>query len=596
MNKPRPFIRGQIAIESMRDNGFLSAAHALAELIDNSVQAKADRVELIAFEKRIAPNDNKKRAMKHIEKIGVFDNGSGMSKETLHMALEFGASQNRNDKAGIGRFGMGLPNSSISQCRRVDVWSWTSADDINYTYLDIDEVLNGDLELIPEPCNKDIPNEFLDCLDEKLPNSGTLVIWSEIDRCQWKTGKSIYKHTQDIVGRMYRYFIGDGSLSIRFKYAEYEDGIYKLSETGEFQANDPLYLLKNTSLPELPGQFKDEAMFELVEEPSIFEIEDENGSPHKVKVTGSVIKKAVMDEIRKTDNRSAGNTKWGKHALKNQGVSIVRAGRELSLTEEFYPSDLYKGKARFSGIEISFPPALDQIFGVTNNKQHVVNLKMMEKQEEADKEGFDSVTEYMSDLRQNNDPKEKIYDVIDKVLSVRKIISSRLSTISTESTRNRSDQDDQKTDIDPSILKMNDKNEMRDDIHPTESNNATEAEITQTLIEGGVSTEQAQNSAKKITENKLKVWSETVPLSTSAFFDITTKRGLTFIQINENHPFTKTILNELDTTHRASLELCLAGWARMERENTSERRLRQLEQARKDWGQVLEDYLDDDDE
>ena len=42
---------------------------------------------------------------------------------------------------GIGEFGMGLPSSSISQCRRVDVWSWQDGpENALYTYLDLDEI------------------------------------------------------------------------------------------------------------------------------------------------------------------------------------------------------------------------------------------------------------------------------------------------------------------------------------------------------------------------------------------------------------------------------------------------------------------------
>ena len=140
----RPFIRGQVAIDSMRDNGFLSAAHALAELIDNSIQAGADNVELIAFEQ--AKQSQSGRSLKEIDKIGVLDNGCGMSPETLHLALEFGASKNRDDANGIGKFGMGLPNSSISQAQRVDVWSWTVGNPIHHTYLDIELIKQGKLE------------------------------------------------------------------------------------------------------------------------------------------------------------------------------------------------------------------------------------------------------------------------------------------------------------------------------------------------------------------------------------------------------------------------------------------------------------------
>ena len=257
---PRPFISGKIAIDSMRDNGFLSAAHALAELIDNSIQAKADRVELITFEHR----STGARAVKRIKKIGILDNGSGMDADTLHLALEFGASVNRQKTKGIGKFGMGLPNSSISQCKRVDVWSWTVANQYLHTYLDIDEIKKGNLDMIPVPKEEDLPADIKGALGETMTPSGTLVVWSKIDRCQWKTGRSIYRHTQDIVGRMYRNFLKEGAVSIRFKSAEMTDSLYIVDEEIPFSANDPMYLMKKTSLPPLPDSFKGESMFEYV--------------------------------------------------------------------------------------------------------------------------------------------------------------------------------------------------------------------------------------------------------------------------------------------------------------------------------------------
>ena len=41
-----------LAITAMRDSGYRNTAYALAELIDNSVQANASTIELFCIEKR----------------------------------------------------------------------------------------------------------------------------------------------------------------------------------------------------------------------------------------------------------------------------------------------------------------------------------------------------------------------------------------------------------------------------------------------------------------------------------------------------------------------------------------------------------------
>ncbi|WP_422491072.1 ATP-binding protein [Endozoicomonas sp. ALE010] len=590
----RPFIRGQIAIESMRDNGFLSAAHALAELIDNSIQAGANHIELLAFEQRSEAKEGG-RSRRNVDKIAVFDNGAGMSKDVLHLALEFGASKNRDDKEGIGRFGMGLPNSSVSQCRRVDVWSWQEGSTIAHTYLDIDEILDGRLETIPYPVDSEIPEDIAKCLGEGLPKSGTLVLWSNLDRCQWKTGTTIYKHTQDIVGRMYRKFMQDDQVTIRFKCALLDNNLYIIDNESKFKANDPLFLMKDTALPDLPGDFKGEAFFEIVDDGKYeFGIADENGVEQKVQIVGSIVKKPILEEILKTTDGKAGSTAWGKYAYKNIGVSVVRAGRELALTDEFLTTDMKQYTGRWCGIEISFSPALDRVFGVTNNKQHVVNLKMMNMAEEALKEGFESEADYRADLRENNDPKLKIYEVIDQILNVRSQLQKRLAELSFDGKKSKLSQSGSSKSVEDIIRDINIKETEREKKHPVfDDAPVTVEEVEKTLIETGSSETEAKVVAESIVENKLKVWVEERPLSTPAFFDVTTSKGFTLLQLNSNHVFTTEILQQLPKEKREAIEICLAGWARMERETTSEKRKQQLQMARKDWGQLLEDFLDD---
>ena len=81
-----------------------------------------------------------------------------MDATTLEMALQYGNGRFRDDPDGIGRFGMGLPTSSLSQAKRVDVWSWQDGpDNALHSYLDLDEIKSGDLSKVPSPEPQPLP-------------------------------------------------------------------------------------------------------------------------------------------------------------------------------------------------------------------------------------------------------------------------------------------------------------------------------------------------------------------------------------------------------------------------------------------------------
>src|SRR6185436_12799636 len=104
----------------------------------------------------------------------------------LKLALQFGGSTRFNSRNGAGRYGMGLPNSSLSRARRVDVYSWTRPGVVWWTYLDIDEIASGAMKTVPKPKRTRYDSSF------SYSPSGTKVVWSKCDRLEYKNlGKLI---------------------------------------------------------------------------------------------------------------------------------------------------------------------------------------------------------------------------------------------------------------------------------------------------------------------------------------------------------------------------------------------------------------------
>ena len=136
-----PIVNVSHFAESTRDSGYKSTASAVAELVDNGFQAGARRVQIFV-------KTNGRQGGPDVS-VAVLDDGSGMSEATLRHALQFGGSSRHGDRSGIGRYGMGLPNSSFSQARRVTVYSWRRQAPVLRTYLDLDSIIGGRQKSIP---------------------------------------------------------------------------------------------------------------------------------------------------------------------------------------------------------------------------------------------------------------------------------------------------------------------------------------------------------------------------------------------------------------------------------------------------------------
>jgi len=185
-------------ILATRDVGYAGPAEAIGELIDNSIQAHATTIRVL-IEDHVTGNGNG-------VVVSVLDNGCGMKAQALRTALQFGGTERFNDRSGQGRFGMGLPSSSLSQARRLEIYTWTKYGETMYSYLDVDEVAEGRMGEIPAPQKVELP----DWARRHSGRMGTLVVWRKCDRLANIANSGAENHLRGRIGRMFRYFIWNG--------------------------------------------------------------------------------------------------------------------------------------------------------------------------------------------------------------------------------------------------------------------------------------------------------------------------------------------------------------------------------------------------
>lgn len=581
-----PIIPQNLSISAMRSSGYRDTAHALAELVDNAIQAGEDtqtrtEVEVICIDEVSA------EGRRQISRIAVYDNAGGMSPSLLRKALQFG-NGSRLDKAqqkGIGKFGMGLPNSSISQCKRVDVWTW-QAGTVHHAYLDVQEVQDGKMVEVPQPLLSEIPSEWRSLIAGVVEEHGTLVVWSKLDRITWKQSTTLLRHTEFISGRVYRHFIDDKSVRIRL--AAYESKTKATVYESFVRPNDPLYLMAGTNAP---PPFHQLPAFVPFGQSMVLHVAH-GGSEHPVTIIASICK----PETR----REGGSKAIGQHAQRNQGISVVRSRRELELNHTFTSS--YDTRERWWGIEVQFEPGLDDVFGVTNNKQSATGFTRLNLEEDALDEGL-NVSDYQKRLEEDRDPRLAMYRIsreIEKLLhAMREQVAKMREGERLHSTKERAENKVEKVATE-SVARRRDRvgDTGRSDKDEQSSPSERASALSAGIVQDGVEEATAQALAVDYVSKKIKFRFRHADVPAFHIFDVSTAGGVILVTLNSRHPVHAQIFEALrredglETQYARKILSLIAAWARMEDEAPSEKVRMAIEDIRLQWGRIAIDFFE----
>lgn len=348
-------IRGR-SLQSERNNDF-SPETAIAELIDNSIQAEAKNIKIrIHSEKPLG----KQKKRPHV--IAVGDDGIGMDGKIFQECLVLGESTRFNSRKGIGRFGVGLTKGSISVCNKIEVYSRPYQGNWNYVKLDLKDLDEKGDPYVTIVTQKSLPNEFKDLVGD----CGTLVIWSDIDRIEPSFSIDELKHW---IGRTYRKFIGEKII----ENSKIIDNPNKISLTidsedgsghQEVNAFDPLYVIPD---PKKTNELTAKLLNDWTETFDVSDVDAPEGSPPTGKITMRM--SFTPEEWRPNEGTSGRSTEnIARYIDKNEGISILRQHREVAYRHIPSWSPVFKDIDRFWSCEIDFEPVLDFHFKVNNVK------------------------------------------------------------------------------------------------------------------------------------------------------------------------------------------------------------------------------------
>jgi hypothetical protein len=399
-----PLFSGRQAIESQRRSGYKNTACAAREIVDNAIEAGAKNV-WVTFDRPNESGRGKNERRNKVSAVAFIDDGPGMSAEMVRYALTWGGGTHFEDPNFIGKFGFGLPNSSINQTRRVEVYSRRDRDKAwHRAVLDItpSNVPPHGLKSIDPAQDADLPKFVKDFLDrnEIRLSCGTVVVWDRPDRLTYREASSLKEHLVDDFGVVYRGLLSRVRLEVEGVEVKPVDPLF-LMPGARFvptaDTNDPAYdpdakraidvcaeegIHNQLAIRYWTDQETGHQHVDLLETTEEFEAA-KSDPESKVGIISMRISTLPVG-FAKGKGVSSDSVEFKRFEVrkKRRGMSFVRGGREIETVDVFPKSakeeasglgdwPLLQTYAYHWAIEVSFGPELDEVFGIGNDKQTV---------------------------------------------------------------------------------------------------------------------------------------------------------------------------------------------------------------------------------
>lgn len=349
------FVRG------MRDVGYRSNGFAVNELIDNSYQAGASKV---AVWMETGKQNN-------VSRLAVIDDGHGMVRDMIRLAMLWGGTHRENSRALFGRFGFGLPSASVSMGQKFTVYSKTEGSTWHACSFDLEAVEKGEYTdengriVMPVPMPSELPTWIIEGLRHKNNfdsddlDHGTIVVVEKIDKLRPSTITAASAQFKSTFGLTYRNFCSNRPITVQ------GDRVTPV---------DPMFLMPNA----WAFDYDDQRAIEL--EPVTINMDNKlTGETGSIKVRFSQMPYNFLrlDPSKPREKGQRNNPRFGVRD-QNTGMVVLRSGRQLDVVSTSRGQDADLKRAFYVNnddrtwcIEVDFSPILDDEFSVTTSKQYI---------------------------------------------------------------------------------------------------------------------------------------------------------------------------------------------------------------------------------
>jgi hypothetical protein len=397
-----PLFSGRRALESQRKSGYKNSARATREIVDNALEAGADNIWVV-FRRPEEKTRAKNQRRDAVTAIAFIDDGPGMSPKMARYALSWGGGTRFEDPKGIGRFGFGLPNASINQTRRVEVYTRRLAQDawslvtLDITPEHLKEVPSTGLVTVDPPVDCDPPDFVTDYMKRNKIDlgSGTIVVWDKPDRLSVRSAAVLRELMLDDFGVTYRYLLDRVKIHVDGKAVEKMDPMFLTPDARYYLPADQGGA-QCTFEAKIPVKYwrddeTGEQCLELIETVNDLKAAREPQGKMSTGVIGVKIARFPYGFAAERIQKDGGWVQIPKESdvykrlqirKKRRGISYVRALREIDYVDHLPTTGADKANGlgdwpvlqSYSlhwALEVTFPPALDEAFGIGNDKQTV---------------------------------------------------------------------------------------------------------------------------------------------------------------------------------------------------------------------------------